>query len=123
MRGVNSVAALRIYLWLARGDAKIAKLFAQRIFERLWVRGMDITNTADLAEVCGAIGIDADAATAAAESAEGKQALRFAVDDAVATGVFGTPYFIIDGEPIWGVDRLWMVEHWLKNKSWDPEQD
>ena len=27
-------------------------------------------------------------------------------------GVFGVPYFVVDGEPIWGVDRMWMVEHW-----------
>ena len=24
------------------------------------------------------------------------------------------PYFVVDGEPIWGVDRMWMVEHWAR---------
>ena len=27
--------------------------------------------------------------------------------------------FIVDGEPIWGGDRLWMLEHWLRHGSWD----
>jgi len=33
--------------------------------------------------------------------------------------VFGVPYFIADDEPIWGTDRLWMLEHWLKHGSWE----
>lgn len=34
--------------------------------------------------------------------------------------VFGAPYFIADGEPVWGGDRLCMLEHWLAHGSWDP---
>ena len=47
-----------------------------------------------------------------------KNALKDAVDQAVALGVFGVPFFIVDGEPIWGVDRLWMLEQWLRDGSW-----
>jgi 2-hydroxychromene-2-carboxylate isomerase len=43
---------------------------------------------------------------------------RDAVDHAIANGVFGVPYFIADGEPIWGVDRMWMVEHWATRHTW-----
>jgi 2-hydroxychromene-2-carboxylate isomerase len=35
------------------------------------------------------------------------------VDAAVAHGVFGSPYVIVDGEPFWGMDRLDQVERWL----------
>ena len=35
----------------------------------------------------------------------------------IAAGVFGAPFFIADGEPFWGSDRLWMLEHWLAHGS------
>lgn len=120
MRNVNSVAASRAYLWLARADASLAKRFARGVFERLWVRGQNITAPQDIAQVCVACGIDAPPVLAGIALAEAKQALRAAVDDAVARNIFGTPFFVVDGEPVWGVDRLWMVEHWLSHGSWDP---
>ena len=43
-----------------------------------------------------------------------------AVDGAIAHKVFGSPFFIVDDQPIWGVDRLWMLEHWLEHGNWEP---
>ena len=40
-------------------------------------------------------------------------ALKQANDDAVSAGVFGAPYFIIDGEPFWGNDRRLQIERRL----------
>jgi 2-hydroxychromene-2-carboxylate isomerase len=67
-----------------------------------------------------ALGVDRAALLAAIESPEMKAALKEAVDAAIAKGVFGVPTFIADGEPLWGVDRLWMLEHWLKRGNWSP---
>lgn len=37
------------------------------------------------------------------------------IDDlAAARGVFGSPCFIVDGEPFFGVDRLPQLEKWLR---------
>ena len=33
---------------------------------------------------------------------------------AIAAGVFGSPFVIVDGEPFWGMDRLDQVERWLR---------
>ena len=33
-------------------------------------------------------------------------------------GVFGSPYFIVDGEPFWGVDRLPVMEEWMQSGGW-----
>ena len=35
------------------------------------------------------------------------------VEQAMARGVFGSPYMIVDGEPFWGLDRLDQIERWL----------
>ena len=37
-------------------------------------------------------------------------------EDAVARGVFGSPWIFVDGEPFWGSDRLPMVERWLEGR-------
>jgi 2-hydroxychromene-2-carboxylate isomerase len=120
MRGVDSLRASRAFLWLKERDPQRAKPFAHRIFSRLWARREDITSAEAVAEEAGALGVDTPALIAAIESAEGKQRLKTAVDEAVSRGVFGSPYFIVDREPIWGVDRLWMLEHWLRHGNWEP---
>jgi 2-hydroxychromene-2-carboxylate isomerase len=43
-----------------------------------------------------------------------KDRTRTEVDAAIARGVFGSPYVIVDGEPFWGMDRFDQLERWLK---------
>jgi 2-hydroxychromene-2-carboxylate isomerase len=118
-KGGNSLAASRAYLWLKARDPGLAKRFAQGVYARLWVEGRDITEAQSVAEVAAPLGVERDELLAAIESPQARQSLHEAVDSAVAKGVFGVPYFIVDGEPIWGSDRLWMLEHWLQHGSWD----
>jgi 2-hydroxychromene-2-carboxylate isomerase len=47
-----------------------------------------------------------------------KQRLKDETDAAIKKGVFGSPFFIVDGEGFWGADRLWMVKRWLKSGGW-----
>lgn len=121
-KGGNSLAASRAFLWLKARDAALAKRFAHGVYARLWTQGQDITDAQSVAEVAVPLGVDRDELLAAVASPQAKQALKDAVDLAVAKGVFGVPTFIVDGEPIWGSDRLWMLEHWLKHESWDAVQ-
>jgi 2-hydroxychromene-2-carboxylate isomerase len=46
---------------------------------------------------------------------EVKEGLRDTVADAVARGIFGSPFIVVDGEPFRGADRLHMVERWLES--------
>ena len=122
-KGGNSLAASRAYLWLKAREAGLAKRFAHDIYARLWVEGGDITEARSVAQVAAPLGVDQGELLAAIEAPQTKQALKDAVDAAVAKGVFGVPYFIVDGEPIWGSDRLWMLEHWLRHGTWGVVQD
>ena len=90
----------------------------QNIFSRLWVRGLDITAAEDIAEEARGLGIYVPALLRDIETDHAKNALKAQVDLAIQAGVFGVPYFIVDGEPIWGVDRMWMVEHWATRHAW-----
>ena len=122
-KGGNSLAASRAYLWMKTRDAGLAKRFAQNVYTRLWVDGRDITEAQSIAAVAAPLGVDPGELLAAIETPPAKQALKDAVDAAVSKGVFGVPYFIVDGEPIWGSDRLWMLEHWLRHGTWGAVQD
>jgi len=44
--------------------------------------------------------------------------LRAVTDQAIAEGIFGSPFFIVDGEAFWGHDRLAQVERWLATGGW-----
>ena len=118
LSGINSLAALRAFAVLKERDAALAKSLAQRIFNRLWVRGKNITTMSDLVEEAEALDIDPIMLTREINTEYAKKLLKRQVDAAIAVGVFGVPYFIVDGEPIWGVDRMWMVEHWATRHSW-----
>jgi 2-hydroxychromene-2-carboxylate isomerase len=118
LSAINSLAALRSFVLLKERDARLAKLLAQRIFERLGVRGQDITGPSDVAEEAQTLGIDAVALVRDIDAEHAKSLLKHQVEAAIAAGVFGVPYFVVDGEPIWGVDRMWMVEHWATRHTW-----
>lgn len=120
---VNPINAARAFLWLKAQDSELAVLFAQRIYRRLWVDGRDITLPEASAEEAESLGVDRARLLQALTADEIKNALRLEVQAAIDRGVFGTPWFIADGEPLWGVDRIWMLEHWLRHRSWEPAKD
>lgn len=119
LKGINSINAARAFLWLKAQDEQLAVRFAHRVYRRLWVEGRDITAAQASAEEAQALGVDPFTLMRAIVRSDAKDQLKNAVQAAIDRGVFGTPYFIADGEPIWGVDRLWMLEHWLRHHTWD----
>ena len=49
---------------------------------------------------------------------EADGSVRVEVDAAIARGIFGSPFVVVDGEGFWGADRLWQVEAWLERGGW-----
>ena len=47
-----------------------------------------------------------------------KDLLRREVEAAIAKGVFGSPYIIVDDEPFWGAERLDDIALWLEVGGW-----
>jgi 2-hydroxychromene-2-carboxylate isomerase len=120
LAGVNSLAASRAFYWIKASDPALATEFAKRIFHRLWVDGEDITDAEAVVAEATVLGIDGDALRDGLQDRWTKDLLRDAVDRTIARKVFGAPFFIVDDEPIWGIDRLWMLEHWLAHGNWEP---
>ncbi len=115
---VATVAACRAYYWLLDQDEEKAKSLAQALYVAYFVEGRNIGNLDVVLDVAGALGIDRDPLAAALQEPAVKARLKEITDDAVARGIFGSPFFIVDGEPFWGNDRLREVDEWLETGGW-----
>lgn len=87
--------------------------FARSLFEAMFGAGLRIEDPAVAADVGRGIGLDVAMLRKAAGDPELKVALRDQCAEAERRGIFGSPWFVVDGEPFWGFDRLAMVERWL----------
>ena len=109
-----TLVAARGYYWLHGQDCAKAREFAHAVFRAYWVDGRDISELPVVLEIVDHLSIDRDAFTTAIATPEFKDRLRQETDDAIAKGMFGAPYFMVDGEAFWGVDRLPQMEKWLQ---------
>jgi 2-hydroxychromene-2-carboxylate isomerase len=104
--------AARIFWWLHDGQAP-----ERGVAWAYLTRGIDLSDAAALRELAAASGLDAAAAEAAWTTASWKERLKRENDAAIAAGVFGAPFFIVDGEPFWGNDRRAQLEQWLAGQA------
>jgi 2-hydroxychromene-2-carboxylate isomerase len=114
----NSLAASRAFVWLALGDAVLAKQLAKSVFHAHWGEGRDISTAEQIAEVASSLGIDRDDLLRAVADQRIKGLLKEQTEAAIERGVYGSPFIFVDGEPFWGADRLDQVEHWLARGGW-----
>lgn len=111
-------AAGRAFYWLDGQDPAKARDLAKALYRAAFAQGRNITPRDVVADVAAEIGLDRDAVLAAIEDPAAKERLRAETENAIARGIFGSPFFIIDGEPFWGNDRLDDVREWLKTGGW-----
>ena len=105
--------AARGYYWLHGQDCNQARQFAHAVFRAYWIAGRDVSDLGVVQEIAAGLGIDREALTEAVAKPEIKERLKAETDGAIAKGMFGAPYMIVDGEPFWGADRLPQLEKWL----------
>lgn len=110
--------AARAFCWVKRHHPDAAADFARRVFDRYWRLGEDMADPTGLAALAPAVGLDSEALRRGLDSESARTDLRESVERALARGVFGSPFVIVDGEPFWGSDRLEMVDDWLSSGGW-----
>ena len=106
--------AARIFWWLNASDPVRAREWARHGLRALFARGVDLSDPKALQALSVEFGLDGSQARDVWNDPQWKAALKSANDSAIARGVFGAPYFIIDGEPFWGNDRRAQIERWLE---------
>lgn len=115
---IGTAAAMRAFYWVNDRDPAKARVLAKALYRTYFVEGKDISAPATVVEVAKSAGIDAAALAAALEDPAVKERAKRESDAAIAAGVFGSPFFVVDGEPFWGVDRMPMVEDWVRTGGW-----
>ncbi len=113
-----SVAACRATYWLNESDPEAARELIEALYDTAFGEGQSIREPAEVAAVAEELGHDPDAVLAAVQEPRIKDLLRREVEAAIAKGVFGSPYIIVDDEPFWGFDRLDDVALWLEKGGW-----
>jgi 2-hydroxychromene-2-carboxylate isomerase len=88
--------------------------FTRAVFAANYAEQKDISADATLAAILGGLGIDADAAFAAANAPENKEALKRQTEAAAEGGLFGAPSFTVSDELFWGNDRLEAALAWAR---------
>jgi 2-hydroxychromene-2-carboxylate isomerase len=113
---IATTNAARIFWWLHDNEgAERAVAWARHGLRALFARGVDLSDNAALLRLCAEFGLDPEQAEAAWSDPQRKARLKAVNDAAIAAGVFGAPYFVIDGEPFWGNDRRPQIERWLES--------
>jgi len=103
---VSTVSACRaFYATAAEKQVPLAKA----LFRAYFVDNVNIGEAANVLRIASSLDCRPDI-----ENQAVKDRTRAEVDAALAKGVFGSPYIVIDGEPFWGVDRFDQIERWLR---------
>jgi 2-hydroxychromene-2-carboxylate isomerase len=105
--------AARVFWWLHDQDPARAVGWAHQGLRAYFARGVNLGDAAALRALAAESGLDPGAAEAVWNDPIWKQRLKAENEAAIAAGVFGAPFFVVDGEPFWGNDRRPQIERWL----------
>lgn len=113
-----TMAAARAFYALDAGSPDDARKLAIALFDACFADGINITKGETVAGIAARIGLDGPAILAAIGDPAIKEKLRAETDGAIARGVFGSPFFIVDDEPFWGNDRIPDMRDWIVTGGW-----
>jgi 2-hydroxychromene-2-carboxylate isomerase len=111
----KSVTALRASMNMVAGERQLDVITA--FFDAAWGRGEEIGDPESAAVALTKAGLDGATLIQRTLRPEVKAALRAAMDEAIAAGVFGVPTFIVRGELFFGQDRASDVRRFLDGKD------
>ena len=103
---ISTVAACRAF-YGSPADNQIP--LAKALYKAYFADGVNVGEAENVLKVAASLGCKPDLNDPAI-----KDKTRAEVDAAIAKGVFGSPYIVVDGEPFWGMDRFDQLERWLK---------
>ncbi len=115
---LGTIAAARGHYWLGESKPAVVHDFDRAVYGAYFAEDRDISDSGIVADIAASLGVDRAAFMAGIELPATKAKVKEVTDEAIARGVFGSPFIFIDGEPFWGNDRLDMVDQWLATGGW-----
>ena len=101
----DAASRLIIAARLAHGTARAMALLGA-IGRALWAEERNIADAATLAELADRLDLDGAALLKVSEGQGVQEEYARHTQDAISAGVFGAPWYVYDGQPYWGQDRL-----------------
>jgi 2-hydroxychromene-2-carboxylate isomerase len=108
-------ASLLLVAAREQGGADEALELAGAIMRAVWAEERDIADAATLEQLAGDAGYDGAALLGASRTPETQQQYERFTKEALDAGVFGAPWYVVDGQGFWGQDRLDFVERLLQS--------
>jgi 2-hydroxychromene-2-carboxylate isomerase len=115
---LDPLPAGRIFHWLKQHDPARAVPAAKALFHACWAEDRDIGDAEVALAAAAAAGADGAALREALRDGSAAHLLRNAVDAAIAAGVFGSPFFLVDDEPFFGLEKMELLDEWLDQGGW-----
>jgi 2-hydroxychromene-2-carboxylate isomerase len=92
-------------------DAALA--LAGALMRAMWAEDKNLADEATLVQVADLLNLDGRMLLKSSETAGVQEQYDRNTDEAIAANVFGSPWYVVDGEGYWGQDRLDFVERAL----------
>ena len=103
---IDTGLAKRAYWGLCETGDMRAKAFLQAVWKRRFAEGGDISTLADIAEAAAPLGLTAAEIEDAGAMPQAALRQTASNEEAIASGCFGVPWFIAQGEAFFGHDRV-----------------
>jgi 2-hydroxychromene-2-carboxylate isomerase len=115
---MNPLPAARVFNWLAQRSQEDAQAFARSALRAYWESNRKLDEPEELVAAGRAAALPEHLVREALDDPGASASLRANVEAAIANGVFGSPFIVVDGEPFFGVDKLELVDEWLARGGW-----
>src|SRR5690606_36431479 len=115
---IVALPSSRAFYWIEAQDQDLAVRFAKRAFQAYYLEQQDLRVPSVVCALGAELGIEAARLRDALEDPELKERFQAISDAAVDRGVFGSPFFIVDGEHFWGWNRIPQMEKWVVTGGW-----
>ena len=102
---------------LAEGDETRLRGVTLAMMGAVWGRGQTMRTVEEIVAGLSGFGASRTAVAAAANDPAGAAAHDEAVNAALASGIFGAPWIVVEGQTFWGHDRLDYLDRWLAREA------
>lgn len=106
----SSVPPSRLAYWIDTVAPEKMGSFVTEVYKTFWIDGRDTSDPDAALDVAETLGFARADAMAGMQDPTIKTRLRDVTDEALARGVFGSPFILIDADPFWGGDRFADIE-------------
>ncbi|MFT7530525.1 MAG: 2-hydroxychromene-2-carboxylate isomerase [Gammaproteobacteria bacterium] len=115
---VVTAGACRACYWAEEQDTQTAQQLVKALYSAYFVENRDISKSDTVLDVIAEAGLDREHAAIALASQELKDKARQKTSAAMHRGIFGSPFFLVNGETFWGNDRIDDLILWCQRGGW-----